>query len=133
MSKIVGLGGVFLQFKGDEQKLKDWYQKQFELDMSDFGSGFIEGEQLTLLAFKRESDFIPLVNFRVDHLKEVIQDLKDQNVEIISEPKEYPYGYFAQFRDPFDNVVELWEPYIEEYKKMVANEIVNYKKKHKLK
>ncbi len=132
MGRVVGLGGVFLQFKGEEKELKDWYQKHLKLDMSDYGTGFIDGEQLTLLTFKRNSSQSPYVNFRVDNIKEIIAYLKAMNISIISDIKEYPYGDFAQFEDPFNNVIELWEPNIIEYKKMVLNEIDNYNKKPKL-
>ena len=40
MGKIIGLGGVFLQFKGDKQKVQDWYETYLKCDMSAYGTGF---------------------------------------------------------------------------------------------
>lgn len=128
MAKIVGLGGVFLQFKGEEKEVQHWYQTFFELDMSEFGTGFIEGNQLLLLSFSREKKDGPYINFRVDDIDSLFRKISANDLKIIHEIKEYEYGKFGQFQDPFGNIIELWEPYENEYKKMVLREIENYKK-----
>ena len=45
MAKTIGVGGVFLGLKGDDRQLRDWYEEHLRLDMSPYGTGFIEGEQ----------------------------------------------------------------------------------------
>ncbi len=42
---------------------------------------------------------------------------------------DYDYGKFAQFEDPFGNIIELWEPNVENYKKMVLKEIESFNNK----
>ena len=128
MAKIVGLGGVFLQFKGEEKLVQKWYNEFFNLDMSEFGTGFIDGEQLVLLTFTRQREESPYINFRVDDIDSLFAQLEENDIEIVSPVKKYEYGKFGQFKDPFGNIIELWEPFIEEYKKMVRREIKVYKK-----
>ena len=128
MAKVVGIGGIFLQFKGDEKLVQKWYNENLGMDMSEYGTGFIEGEQLVLLTFKRLNENSPYINLRVDDIDEIFATFKRSNIEIVDEVKKYDYGKFGQFKDPFGNIVELWEPVVEEYKKMVQKEIKEYKK-----
>lgn len=125
MGKAVGVGGLFLNFNGDQDALHRFYQKYLGLDMSLYGSGFIEGGQMMLLSFKRESEEMPLINFRVDNLEEVMKELREIGL-VTDEIVEYEYGKFAHFTDPFGNYIELWEPDEENYREMVRAEIEKY-------
>ncbi len=127
MSKIVGIGGVFLHFKGDESEVKKWYSNVFEMKMSEYGTSFIEGEQLALMSFKRTTVDAPFINFRVDDIEGAIENVKNNMGKIHTEIEDYPYGKFAQIVDPFGNRIELWEPVVEYYKKMVNEEVDVYK------
>ena len=128
MAKILGLGGVFLSFKGEKEELHRWYYEHLGLLMSDYGSGFFEGSQLMLLTFTKEMASDAIINFRVDNLDEMMSDLKSEGLET-SEIKTYPYGKFAHFLDPFGNKIELWEPFEENYREMVQQEIISYETK----
>ncbi|MBU4536928.1 VOC family protein [Patescibacteria group bacterium] len=128
MAKVIGLGGIFVHFNGDIKDIFDWYEQNLGLSFSAYGSGFIEGEQLMVISFKRgDNSNSPYLNFRVDDLEEMIHCLKKQNIEIIDDIKEYEYGKFATIKDPFDNVLELWQAYSDPYKKMVEKELDDYK------
>lgn len=128
MAKAVGIGGVFLHFKGEEVDVMNWYHEFLGLDMSPYGSGFIEGEQLVLLSFKRSGEDSPYLNLRVDDIDTLFERFTQNNIKIINEVKSYDYGKFGRFEDPFGNVIELWEPVVDVYKEMVKTEIVKYKK-----
>lgn len=129
MAKAVGIGGVFLHFEGEEKEVMDWYEKHLGLDMTPYGTGFIEGTQYVLLSFKRgNKPNTPYLNIRVDDIDTIMDNLKDIGCEVLSDVTEYPYGKFSQFKDPFGNAIELWEVYEEEYIKMVKKEIEDYKK-----
>ncbi len=128
MSKILGLGGVFLSFKGDKDELHRWYHEHLGLLMSDYGSGFFEGSQLVLVTFTKEMASDAIINFRVDDLDEMMNHLKEEGLET-SPITTYPYGKFAHFLDPFGNKIELWEPFEENYREMVQQEILNFEKK----
>lgn len=128
MAGIIGIGGIFLDFVGDKDMLHEWYHKTLGLDMTDYGTGFLEGRQMMLVSFKRDSDAAPIINFRVDDLQTFSDNLKNQGVDV-KQIDEYEYGKFMQFVDPFGNLIELWEPYEETYLKMVKQEIEGYLKK----
>jgi predicted enzyme related to lactoylglutathione lyase len=127
MAKAIGVGGLFLEFKGKKEDLHKFYMDHLGLDMTDYGSGFIQGEQLMLLSFKRDFENVPLINFRVDDLEAIMEKLRSLNLET-DEIADYEYGKFAHFTDPFGNYIELWQAHEENYKKMVEEEIKNYKK-----
>jgi lactoylglutathione lyase len=133
MAKAVGIGGVFLHFKGDEKEIFKWYEANLGLNMSPYGTGFIDGEQLVLLSFKRSGTEGPYLNLRVDEIEPLIIKFKSEGLRIVTDIKTFDYGKFAQFEDPFGNVVELWEPNVEVYKKMVKKEIEDYKEKNEIK
>ncbi len=60
-----------------------------------------------------------MINFRVDNLRELLDQLRDQGVNIVGEIEEYEYGLFAHIIDPEGTKIELWEPFDEEYDKIV--------------
>lgn len=133
MGKAVGIGGIFLHFKGDEKELFKWYEANLGLNMSPYGTGFIEGEQLVLLSFKRSGETGPYINFRVDNISELMVKFKSEGLRVVQEIQSFDYGKFSQVEDPFGNVIELWEPNVEVYKKMVRKEIDEYKEKMEIK
>jgi predicted enzyme related to lactoylglutathione lyase len=57
-----------------------------------------------------ESSF--MINYRVDNLDELLDQLKQNGVEIVSGPESHENGTFAWIMDPDKNKVELWEPMI---------------------
>jgi predicted enzyme related to lactoylglutathione lyase len=55
-----------------------------------------------------ESDF--MINFIVDDLDGILEQLRAAGVEIIGEVQEFEYGRFGWILDPDGNKIELWEP-----------------------
>ena len=132
MAKAVGIGGVFLHFEGEEQEVMDWYEDNLGLDMTPYGTGFVEGTQYVLLSFSRgDQPQTPYLNLRVDDIDTLITNFKKQDLEILSDVTEYDYGKFARFVDPFGNAIELWEVYEKPYVEMVKKEVQAYKDKRK--
>jgi uncharacterized glyoxalase superfamily protein PhnB len=128
MAKAVGIGGVFLPFEGNEKDVMNWYHKYLGLQLTEYGSGFVDGEQLVLLSFKKNKSNNIYLNLRVDDIETIFETFEKDSIKIISPIQEYEYGKFGQFEDPFGNQIELWEPKEEVYKKMVEEEIKNFKK-----
>lgn len=126
MAKITGIGGVFLNLKVDLNKLLNWYKEKLSLDITEYGVNFLEPSVFTLITFESSGDKA-ILNFTVDNLEEFIAELKQKDVEVIQEIKEYEYGKFAQIRDLYGYIIEFWEPYKEEYIEMVNKEIEDYK------
>jgi predicted enzyme related to lactoylglutathione lyase len=51
-----------------------------------------------------------MINFRVNDLDAMVEQLKVAGIEVKVDPEEYPNGRFARLHDPEGNPVELWEP-----------------------
>ena len=127
MARITGLGGVFLKTKSDTAKLLKWYKEVLGLDITEYGINFLLPNEFTLITFQNDGDDAVL-NFTVDHLDEFLEELREKDVHIHQEIQDYDYGKFAQIKDPFGTLVELWETKPANYIKMVEKEIEDYKK-----
>ncbi len=127
MSKITGLGGVFLKSADDDKELLKWYRDVLELDVSEFGINFLEPNLITLITFSKKGENEAVLNLAVDDLDGFLQKLKGKGVQIYKETQSYPFGAFAQIKDPSGNVVELCQINREEYKKMTQKEIEEFK------
>ncbi len=51
-----------------------------------------------------------MINFRVENLDELIDELKVNGMKIIGKTEVYVYGKFAWVMDHDGNKIELWEP-----------------------
>ena len=60
-----------------------------------------------------------MVNFRVENLKALLEELRKEGVQIVGEVEEYDYGKFGWIMDPEDNKIELWESNDSEFAKLV--------------
>jgi len=132
MAKVTGIGGIF--FKSDDpERIKSWYSEHLGLNTNKYGTNF-EWRQsrdpgkkgFTVWGPFKESTkyFEPskkeyMINLRVDNLKEMINELKKHDIEILGEIEEYEYGLFAHILDPEGTKIELWEPFDEEYDRIV--------------
>lgn len=128
MAKINGIGGIFLNLEGDTDKLLKWYRDVLNVKVSEYGVNYIVGNQLTLLTFKRKSERSAIINFTVDNLEEMLDQLKSKGVKIVQEIEKYSYGDFAQIEDILGNVIELWEPNEKVYKVMIEKEVKDFSK-----
>jgi len=123
MKKVTGLGGVF--FKCDNpQGMNDWYAQHLGLATSPYGTTFewLEAANparqgsTTWATFAQEADnFKPsakpfMINYRVENLAALVEELKQAGVTIVDEIAEYDYGKFVHVLDPEGNILELWEP-----------------------
>ena len=122
MAKITGIGGLFLKTEQDQEKIREFYSEKLGLLPSEYGISIISDTNLTLITLEKGHDEFPYLNLTVDNIDEMVKDLKEKNVEIVKEPIEYGYGKFATIKDNQGNLIELWEPYREEYLKMVEEE-----------
>ncbi|MEJ2240156.1 MAG: VOC family protein, partial [Gemmatimonadales bacterium] len=51
-----------------------------------------------------------MINYRVDDMTGMLEQLKTNGVEILQGPESHENGKFAWIMDPDGNKVELWEP-----------------------
>jgi predicted enzyme related to lactoylglutathione lyase len=118
MAKAVGVGGVFLRAK-DPQALSAWYAAHLGIPAQDGGSLAFDGPDsagMTVFAhFPEDTRYFgdgpqqAMVNFRVDDLDALLDQLAKASVRIDPKREDYPYGRFAWIWDPEGNRVELWQ------------------------
>jgi predicted enzyme related to lactoylglutathione lyase len=51
-----------------------------------------------------------MINYRVDNLVELLEQLREAGVVIVDGPQSHENGKFAWIMDPDENKIELWEP-----------------------
>lgn len=132
MARVTGIGGIFFKSKNPE-KIRTWYSEKLGILSDQYGTNFEwrqsqnpDRKGFTVWGpFSETTDYFKpsekefMINLRVDNLKELLEELEDQDVEIVGEIEEYEYGLFAHIIDPEGTKIELWEPFDEEYDKIV--------------
>lgn len=123
MKKVTGIGGIFFKCK-DAKAMKEWYKENLGLNTNDYGASFEwyeEGDNTkkgsTQWAPFNETTkyFEPstkefMINYRVENLEALVEDLKKNGVTILDNLETYDYGKFIHILDAEGNKIELWEP-----------------------
>jgi predicted enzyme related to lactoylglutathione lyase len=124
MSRIVGIGGVFIKAK-DPQALRAWYRTHLGMELEDWGGMAFRwnrsdgpGEKgMTVWSVFEESSnyFAPstasfMVNYIVKDLSDVLAVLRDEGCTVDEKTEESEYGKFGWVMDPEGNRIELWQP-----------------------
>ncbi|MCU7619306.1 VOC family protein [Chryseobacterium sp. PBS4-4] len=121
--KVTGVGGIFF-FTEDPKETRDWYAKNLGLEVNDWGSTFesrniANPEEINSLQwspFKNGSEYFEpskkefMINYRVQHIEKLVENLKANNVTVLDEIATYDYGKFVHIMDSDGNKIELWEP-----------------------
>lgn len=120
-NRVTGIGGIFFRSE-DPKASKDWYNRHLGLNTDQWGCTFWwkdkEGNDCSTQwsAMDEKSDhFKPsekefMINYRVENLEELLEELKKEGVEIVGEMQTFDYGKFGWIMDPEGNKIELWEP-----------------------
>jgi predicted enzyme related to lactoylglutathione lyase len=123
MAKVTGVGGVFFKSQ-DPAALAAWYRTHLGFPLEDFGGAILrwpedkaEDRGLTVwhLAKNDSQWFSPstssfMINYRVDDMAGMIDQLRTGGVDVIQGPESHENGKFAWIMDPDGNKIELWEP-----------------------
>ena len=123
MKKVTGIGGIFFKSE-DPEKIKEWYHENLGLVIDAYGSPFEfrnanEPEEINYLQwspFKNDTKYFEpskkdfMINYRVDNLDLLVEELKKNEVTICDEIESFDYGKFIHILDPDGNKIELWEP-----------------------
>lgn len=130
MAKVTGIGGIFFK-SNDTETTNKWYADNLGLPTSPYGTTFNwhplgqPNKQAVNLwtPFKADTKYFEpsekdfMINFRVDNLEELVQQLKASGIEPLDEITVYDYGKFVHLMDPEGNKIELWEAVDEDYQK----------------
>jgi len=123
MKKVTGLGGIFFKCS-DAAAMNDWYAKNLGIPVSEYGAMFNwrdadDPEKMgsTIWStFPADTKYFDpstkdfMINYRVENIEKLVEELKQNGVTIVDEIKTYDYGKFVHILDPEGNAIELWEP-----------------------
>jgi predicted enzyme related to lactoylglutathione lyase len=131
MKKVTGIGGIFFKCK-DPAKMRDWYKTHLGLNTNQYGTVFEwrQGADTTKKGFTQWSPFTEktkyfepstkdfMINYRVENLEALVDQLKKDSVTIADKIETVEYGKFVHIIDIEGNKVELWEPNDIEFEKL---------------
>lgn len=121
--KITGIGGIFFKC-ADPTKTKEWYAEKLGLKTDQWGAPFEfrMTDKPNVRAFTQWSTFPSdtkyfdpaknefMINYRVEHLEDYLEQLRDNGVTICDEVETFDYGKFVHILDGDGRKIELWEP-----------------------
>jgi len=124
MKKVNGIGGIFFKCK-DPKAMKEWYKTNLGLNTNDYGATFewrddqnpSKKGSTTWSPFSESTKYFEpsakdfMINYRVENLEALVEDLKKNGVTIVDNIETYDYGKFVHILDAEGNKVELWEPF----------------------
>src|SRR3954463_7858182 len=130
MKKVTGIGGIFFKCK-DPKAINEWYKTHLGFDTSQYGTSFewrqIDDDKKGLTQWNPFGEttkyFEPstkdfMINYRVENLEALVEQLKKEGVTIADKIETVEYGKFVHIIDVEGNKAELWEPNDVEYEKL---------------
>ncbi len=124
MKRVTGIGGVFFRAK-DPTATGAWYKEHLGVPTGEDGQTLFrwrddeqpERRGMTVwAAFDADTEYFgnpaqqSMINYRVENLDALLEELQREGVEIVPQREEYDFGKFAWIVDPDGNRIELWEP-----------------------
>lgn len=123
MKKVTGIGGVFFKAK-DPEAVNEWYKKHLGFETTPYGTSFewIDKDDPTKKGltqwnpFKESTKYFEpsgkdfMINYRVENLEALVEELKQEGVTICDGIETYDYGKFVHIMDLEGNKIQLWEP-----------------------
>jgi len=122
MKRVTGIGGIFFKCK-DPEAINQWYNKHLGIPTTKWGATFEwrnaeddQKGQTVWNPFKADTKYFEpsdssfMINYRVENLEALVEELKKEGVTIVDELQSYEYGKFIHIMDPEGNKIELWEP-----------------------
>ncbi len=121
--KVTGIGGIFFKCN-DPSKVKKWYQKNLGLNTDEYGALFEfrdandpdKEAYLQWSPFPEDTKYFEpsekefMINYRVENIEALIEQLKSDGVKILDDLESFDYGKFIHIMDMEGNKIELWEP-----------------------
>ena len=123
MKKVTGVGGIFFKCK-DPKAINEWYKTHLGFDTSPYGTSF-EWREIDDSSKKGLTQWNPfaentkyfepsakdfMINYWVENLEALVEELRKENVTIVDKIESYDYGKFVHILDIEGNKIQLWEP-----------------------
>jgi predicted enzyme related to lactoylglutathione lyase len=123
MKRVTSIGGIFFKCK-EPKKMREWYQTHLGLNTNQYGTVFEWRQAMdsTKKGFSQWSPFSEktkyfepstkefMINYRVENLAALVEELKKEGVTITDTIQTVDYGKFVHIMDIEGNKLELWEP-----------------------
>ena len=124
MKRVTGIGGIFFKAQ-DAASLRAWYARHLGFKIEDYGGAQFkwrdedDPEKTGSTVWSIFPDDTPyfdpsqkafMINYRVENLDALLEQLRSEGVKVEDRIEEYEYGRFAWVMDPEGNRIELWEP-----------------------
>lgn len=119
MARVTGVGGIFVRAKGDRAALLEWYQTHLGIEADPAWGGRVFPGQacgLTWSIFATDTAYFGdpgnafMVNYTVDDLDGLLNQLRTAGIEVSEGVEDNDYGRFGWCVDPEGRRIELWEP-----------------------
>ena len=131
MKRVTSIGGIFFKCK-DPKQMREWYKTHLGLNTNQYGTVFEwrQANDSTKKGFTQWSPFAEktkyfepstkdfMINYRVENLVALVDELKKEGVTIADTIESASYGKFVHIMDIEGNKIELWEPNDIEYEKL---------------
>jgi predicted enzyme related to lactoylglutathione lyase len=131
IKKVTGIGGIFFKCQ-DPQKVREWYSTHLGFITNKYGAVFEwrQGADSSKKGFTQWSPFGEktkyfepstkdfMINYRVDNLEALVDQLKKDGVTVTDSIETADYGKFVHIMDIEGNKIELWEANDIEYEKL---------------
>ncbi len=123
MKRVTGIGGIFFKCK-DPKAVNEWYKTHLGFEISPYGTSF-KWRQIDDSTKKGLTQWNPfaektkyfepstkdfMINYRVDNLEALVEELRKENVTVVDKIETYDYGKFVHILDIEGNKIQLWEP-----------------------
>ncbi len=119
MHEVAGISGLFFRAT-DPSMLDQWYKDHLEIDLvlTDYEQQpwSQESGPTVFALFPKDTDYFGdsdqawMINFRVDNLDGIVEQLRSSNIEVAVDPERHPNGRCACLDDPDGNPIEVWGP-----------------------
>ncbi len=123
IKKVTGIGGIFFKCK-DVDKMRDWYNEHLGFQTNRYCAMFEWRESddpskkgiTQWSVFSEKGNYFEpstkefMINYRVQDLAGLVEQLNKEGVTIIDSIDTYEYGKFIHILDIEGNKIELWEP-----------------------
>ena len=131
LKRVTSIGGIFFKCK-NPKLMREWYQTHLGLNTNQYGTVFEwrHANDSTKSGFTQWSPFSEktkyfepstkdfMINYRVDNLTALVNELIKEGVTITDTIETASYGKFVHVLDIEGNKIELWEPNDIEYGKL---------------
>lgn len=133
MKRVTSIGGIFFKCK-DPKQMKEWYKTHLGLNTDEWGTTFEwrQADEPDKKGFSQWSPFSDktkyfdpstkdfMINYRVENLESLVEELKKEGVTITDTIQSFDYGKFVHIMDIEGNKIELWQPNDIEYSKITG-------------